>query len=86
MRNDSALASRWFWSLCHGKLDESGRESNGEKTKLRGLALLRIFWSPESSMSTKQRVNGPKRRGQTVKAQSDAGLAEVASRHQPALA
>jgi integrase/recombinase XerD len=29
-------------------------------------------------MSTKQRVNGPKRRGQTVKAQSDAGLAEVA--------
>jgi integrase/recombinase XerD len=26
----------------------------------------------------KQRVNGPKRRGQTVKAQSDAGLAEVA--------
>jgi hypothetical protein len=29
-------------------------------------------------MSTKQRVKGPKRRGQTVKAQSDAGLAEVA--------
>jgi hypothetical protein len=29
-------------------------------------------------MSTKQRINGPKRRGQTVKAQSDAGLAEVA--------
>jgi integrase/recombinase XerD len=29
-------------------------------------------------MSTKQRVNGPKRRGQTVKAQSAAGLAEVA--------
>ena len=29
-------------------------------------------------MSTKQRGNGPKRRGQTVKAQSDAGLAEVA--------
>ena len=29
-------------------------------------------------MSTKRRVNGPKRRGQTVKAQSDAGLAEVA--------
>src|SRR5271165_1853037 len=26
MRNDSALASRWFWSLCHGKL---GRETNG---------------------------------------------------------
>jgi hypothetical protein len=48
------------------------------KTKLRGLALLRIFWSPKSSRSTKQRVNGPKRRGQTVKAQSDAGLAEVA--------
>ena len=48
------------------------------KTKLRGLAVLRIFWSAESSMSTKQRVNGPKRRGQTVKAQSDAGLAEVA--------
>jgi integrase/recombinase XerD len=48
------------------------------KTKLRGLALLRTFWSPESSMSTKQRVNGPKRRGQTVKAQSDAGLADVA--------
>jgi hypothetical protein len=42
------------------------------KTKLRGLALLRIFWSPESSMSTKQRVNGPKRRGQTVKAQFSA--------------
>jgi hypothetical protein len=48
------------------------------KTKLRGLALLPICWSPESSMSTKQRVNGPKRRGQTVKAQSDAGLTEVA--------
>jgi hypothetical protein len=48
------------------------------KTKLRGLALLRIFWSPESSMRTKQRVNRPKRRGQTVKAQSDEGLAEVA--------
>jgi hypothetical protein len=48
------------------------------KTKLRGLALLRISWLLESSMSTKQRVNGPKRRGQTVKAQSDAGLAEVA--------
>ena len=48
------------------------------KTKLRGLALLRIFWSPESSMSTKQRVNGHKRRGQTVKEQSDTGLAEVA--------
>ena len=29
-------------------------------------------------MSTMQRVNGPKRRGQTVKAQSDADLAEVA--------
>jgi hypothetical protein len=29
-------------------------------------------------MNTKQRVNGPKRRGQTVKAQSDAGLSEVA--------
>jgi hypothetical protein len=29
-------------------------------------------------MSTKQRVNGPKRRGQTLKAQSGAGLAEVA--------
>ena len=55
------------------------------KTKLRGLALLRISWLLESSMSTKQRVNGPKRRGQTVKAQSDAGLAEVA-RHQPTLA
>ena len=48
------------------------------KNKLRGLALLRISWLLESSMSTKQRVNGPKRRGQTVKAQSDAGLAEVA--------
>jgi hypothetical protein len=48
------------------------------KTKVRGLALLRIFWSPESSMSTKQRVKGPKQRAQTVKAQSDAGLAEVA--------
>jgi integrase/recombinase XerD len=48
------------------------------KTKLRGLALLRISWLLESSMSTKQRVNGPKRRGQTVKAQSAAGLAEVA--------
>src|SRR5271166_336083 len=22
MRNDSALASRWFWSLCHGKSDD----------------------------------------------------------------
>jgi len=55
------------------------------KTKLRGLALLRISWLLESSMSTKQRVNGPKRRGQTVKAQSAAGLAEVA-RHQPTLA
>jgi hypothetical protein len=48
------------------------------KTKLRGLALLRISRLLESSMSTKQRVNGPKRRGQTVKAQSAAGLAEVA--------
>ena len=48
------------------------------KTKLRGLALLRISWLLESSMRTKQRVNGPKRRGQTVKAQSDTGLAEVA--------
>jgi hypothetical protein len=70
-------SGHWFWSLCHGKPDDSGRKSNGE-TKLRGLAVLRIFWSAESSMSTKQRVNGPKRRGQTVKAQSDAGLAEVA--------
>jgi hypothetical protein len=35
MRNDSALASRWFWSLCHGKPDESGRQSNG--LPLRGL-------------------------------------------------
>ena len=25
MRNDSALASRWFWSLCHGKPDDSGK-------------------------------------------------------------
>jgi hypothetical protein len=48
------------------------------KPKVRGLALLRISWLLESSMSTKQRVNGPKRRGQTVKAQSAAGLAEVA--------
>ena len=40
--------------------------------------LLGIFWSPESSMSTKQRVNGPKWRGQKVKAQSAEGLAEVA--------
>src|ERR1700730_17924081 len=48
------------------------------ETKLRGLALLRISWLLESSMSTKQRVNGPKRRGQTVKAQTAAGLAEVA--------
>jgi hypothetical protein len=29
-------------------------------------------------MSTKKRVNGPKRRGQTAKAQPAAGLAEVA--------
>jgi hypothetical protein len=35
-------------------------------------------------MSTKKRVNGPKLRGQTAKAQSAEGLAEVA--HQPALA
>jgi site-specific recombinase XerD len=34
-------------------------------------------------MSTKQRVDGPKRRG-TVKAQSDAGLAEVARAAQQA--
>ena len=42
MRNDSALASRWFWSLCHGKPDDSG-ENPMVKTKLRGLALLRTF-------------------------------------------
>jgi hypothetical protein len=36
-------------------------------------------------MSTKQRVNGPKRHCQALKAQSDVGLAEVA-RHQPTLA
>jgi len=78
MRNDSALASRWFWSLCDGKPDDSGTESNGETQTARISFTAHLFWSPESSMSTKQRVNGPKRRGQGVKAQSAAGLAEVA--------
>src|SRR5438132_1488931 len=27
MSNDSELASRWFWSLCYGKPDDTGRES-----------------------------------------------------------
>jgi len=35
MKNDSALASRWFWSLCHGKPNDSGRESNGENQTAR---------------------------------------------------
>ena len=72
------MASRWFWSLGHGEPDDTGRESNGKNQTARISLTAHFFWSPESSMSTKQRVNGPKRRGQTVKAQSDAGLAEVA--------
>ena len=35
MSNDSALASRWFWSLCYGKPDDSGRKSNGENQTAR---------------------------------------------------
>jgi len=30
------------------------------KNKLRGLALLRISWSPERPREPKQRINGPK--------------------------
>ena len=42
MRNDSALASRWFGPLCHGKPEDSGRAPMVE-TKLRLLVLLRTF-------------------------------------------
>jgi len=42
IRNDSALASRSLGSLCRGKPDDSA-EDQIVKTKLRGLALLRIF-------------------------------------------
>jgi hypothetical protein len=71
MRNDSALASGWFWSLCHGKPDDSGRESNS-RTKLCGLALLRVSWSPERPREHKAADHEPKRRVQTAKAQFSA--------------
>jgi hypothetical protein len=46
--------------------------------KRRGLTLLRIFGYWKGFMRTTKRANGPKRRGQIAKAQSAAGLAEVA--------
>jgi hypothetical protein len=43
MRNDSALASRWFWSLGHGKPDGSGTESNSENQTARISLTARFF-------------------------------------------
>ena len=48
------------------------------KTKLRRLAYCALIGHREASMSKTKRVDGPKRRGQTAKAQSATGLAEVA--------
>ena len=78
MRNDSALASRWFWSLGHGKPDDSGRESNSENQTAR-ISLTAHFLVTgklqEHKTSGSTGLNGVVK---PLKAQSDAGLAEVA--------
>ena|ERR1700730_6668869 len=48
MRNDSALASRWFWPFAMASLTTPA-ENPMVKIKLRGLAVLRISWSSERS-------------------------------------
>jgi hypothetical protein len=78
MRNDSALASRWFWSLGHGKPDDSGRESNSENQTARISLTAHFFGHRKALLAQNSGSTGLKLRGQTVKAQSDAGLAEVA--------
>jgi hypothetical protein len=48
MRNDSALASRWFWSLCYRKPDDSGRESNGRASPVP----FSVLWQGRSATGT----------------------------------
>jgi hypothetical protein len=45
------LASRWFWSLCYGKLDDSGRKSNCENQTAQ---LRRIVYIARSSSSKRR--------------------------------